>query len=164
MVGVSSKTITARWVPRMLSAVQKQQRVECSREFLYLCSGTGVTFWTGLKLRFIPMSLTQNKSPCSGRKKEQHPLRNSRCQNRPERSWPLFFGIQRGFCWLTTKKKDLIWQGDTMPPYWKNLKMPSGKIDSRSAAFARQRPRSQESCCNGCLARMCLPNTKPPSL
>lgn len=51
MVGVSSTTIlnilhdhldmskvSARWVPRMLSAVQKKQRVECSREFLDLCS------------------------------------------------------------------------------------------------------------------------------
>lgn len=50
MVGVSDKTIfkilhdhlgmtkvSARWVPRMLTPPQKQQRVECSRAFLDLC-------------------------------------------------------------------------------------------------------------------------------
>ena len=50
MVGVSPTTIlnilhqhlgmskvSARWVPRMLTPLQKQQRVECSREFLDLC-------------------------------------------------------------------------------------------------------------------------------
>ncbi|XP_045457302.1 histone-lysine N-methyltransferase SETMAR-like [Melitaea cinxia] len=51
MVGVSDTTIfkilhdhlgmtkvSARWVPRMLTPPQKQQRVECSRAFLYLCN------------------------------------------------------------------------------------------------------------------------------
>lgn len=51
MVGVSDTTIfkilhdhlgmskvSARWVPRMLTPPQKQQRVECSRAFLNLCN------------------------------------------------------------------------------------------------------------------------------
>lgn len=57
MTGVSSTTILnilhdhlgmskvcARWVPRMLTPLQKQQRVECSREFLDLCSENSVEF------------------------------------------------------------------------------------------------------------------------
>jgi histone-lysine N-methyltransferase SETMAR len=31
--------VSARWVPKLLSAVQKQQHVECCTEFLTLCEG-----------------------------------------------------------------------------------------------------------------------------
>jgi histone-lysine N-methyltransferase SETMAR len=31
--------VSARWVPKLLSAVQKQRRFECCTEFLTLCKG-----------------------------------------------------------------------------------------------------------------------------
>jgi histone-lysine N-methyltransferase SETMAR len=114
MVGVSFTTIlnilhqhlglskvSARWVPRMLTPLQKRQRVECS-EFLDLCWDnhdeilrrivTGDETWVH---HYDPESKQESMH---WHKKGTPPPKSLRCHRRLERSWLLFSGIQRVSC------------------------------------------------------------------
>lgn len=141
MVGLSSTTIlnilqvhlgkykvSARWLPRMLYTIQKQQRLECSIEFLGLCSHdkdeimsrivTEDATWVDQyepKLNLESMQWHKNSA-----------LPPSKFNRRVTIGWyghgDCFFGVQKGCYWSIAQKKELILQEDTMLIYLIELK------------------------------------------
>ncbi|XP_055906779.1 protein GVQW3-like [Eupeodes corollae] len=101
--------VSARWVPRMLTAPQKKVRIACCRELLEMCSenadGVMHRIVTGDETWVHYYDPESKQESCSGIKKEQTSRRSSKSLRLPGSSWPQFFGTQRESYSLSTKKR-----------------------------------------------------------
>lgn len=96
------KKISARWVPRMLTPLDKQRRLESCKEFLDLCQPdldeicnrivTSDETWIR---QYDPESKQESMQWI---KKEKDHQRNSKLKSRRRRFWLPFSGIAREYC------------------------------------------------------------------
>ncbi|XP_026737518.1 protein GVQW3-like [Trichoplusia ni] len=186
MTGVSSTTVLnilhdhlgmskvcARWVPRMLTPLQKQQRVECSREFLALCSENRVEFMdrimTGDATWVHHYEPESKQESMQWHKKGAAPPKKFKVSQSAGKIMATVFWDSEGILMIDYKDKGVNITGKYYATLLEKLKKNNQgktkrKMVSRCVPFARQRPPSQESCCDGCLTEMWLRNFKSPSL
>ena len=98
------KKVSARWVPRLLSSIQKEHRLMCCQKILDICHGNQKEVLESFVTGDETMILYQKGNQWNGGNQAKYRQEGRKSLNPPTRSWQRSSGIAEEFCRLISKK------------------------------------------------------------
>jgi histone-lysine N-methyltransferase SETMAR len=106
------KKISARWVPKLLSAVQKQERVRCANAFLELCSGKESkiinSIVTGDKTMVLYYDPESKRESMEWRYKGEEPPRKAKVSKSTQQIMATIFWDCEGILLIDFKERNTV--------------------------------------------------------
>lgn len=110
------KKVSARWVPKLLSAVQRQERVRCASEFLDLCGENSKTvierLVTGDETMILYYDPQSKRESMEWRYKGENPPRKAKVQQSTKKLMCTIFWDFQGILMVDFKERNTVVNGE----------------------------------------------------